>query len=91
MQLLVIGIIIILAEIEASRLSYMNHCGSVKFLFHLEQAEVFPCMQLHIQESKLFLGCNVVRSISLDGELTVSTSVTITCYDQFGVNESYII
>ena len=44
MQLLVIGIIIILAEIEASRLSYMNHCGPLQIPFPFGTSGDFSLM-----------------------------------------------
>ena len=58
--------------------------------FFLDESFLLAC-NYTFRNHKLFLGRNVVLSISLDGELTVSTGVTIKCYDQFGVNESHTV
>ena len=58
--------------------------------FFLDESFLLAC-NYSFENHKLFLGCNAVLSISLDGELAVSTGVTITCCDQFGVNESHTV
>ena len=48
-------------------------------------------MQLRIWESQTISGRNAVLSISLDGELIMSTPVAITYYEQFGISEQHTV
>ena len=59
-------------------------------------------MQLRIWESQTISGRNAVLSISLDGELIMSTNalrikifvkheLTITYYEQFGISEQHTV
>ena len=95
MQVIIIGLIMILAGTEAS--SCMNHCGPLQIPYpfgasegcSLDESVILSC-NYTFGSHKLFLGRNAVLSISLDGEIRVSTPIAITCYNQSGVSASRI-
>ena len=74
MQVIIIGLIMILARTEAS--SCMNHCGPLQIPYpfgtsegcSLDESFIVSC-NYTFGSHKLFLGRNAVLSISLDGEI----------------------
>ena len=95
MQVIIIGLIMILVGTEAS--SCINHCGPLQIPYpfgtsegcYLDESFILSCNYI-FGSHKLFLGRNAVLSISLDGEIRVSTPIAITCYNQSGVSASRI-